>query len=264
MAKSPRITKPCKIAYVALGNMYVSPAAQRELRQYRVDHLLSNFDPERIGVLTVNRRESRHYIVDGQHRFAALKQWLGDGWKSQQVECSVYEGLSEDEEADLFLDINDTLQTSILDKFRISLTAGRGTELEIAAVVQSEGLNVSGVGGEGGIMCVGTLYRIYKRGGHEALRRSLAIARDAYGDPGFKAVVLDGLSLLAQRYNGKLDDARAIAALSKMRGGVNGLIGQAEVLRQKTGATKPVCIAASAVKAINRTKGPNLPSWWKE
>ncbi len=263
MSQQIRIEKPCVIEYVALGDMSIALMAQRKLRPARVDALLASFNPDLLGVLAVNRVNGKYHAVDGQHRRAALIKWIGEGWEEQQVECAVYDGLSEQEEADLFLWLNNTLAITCIDDFRISLTAERKEAVEIAAVVQGVGLNVAGVGAPGGIYCVGTLYKVYRRGGHAVLRHALTIIRDAYGDAGLRAVVIDGIGMLVQRYNGAITNTRAVKALSNMRGGLNGLIGQAEELRRRTASSKAACLAAAAVTAINRTKGKNLPSWWK-
>jgi len=257
------IRRPSKKQDVALGEMSVSPTAQRGLRQYRVDRLLANFDPEKLGLIILSHRDKRYYIVDGQHRVAAIREWLGEGWEKQKIECEVYDGLDEPEEADLWLYFNDTLASSALDKFNVGLIAGRRPEVQIAAIVQRAGLSVAGTG-HGGLRCIGTLYKIHERHGHEVLLRTLTTARDGWGDSGFRAAPLDGLSLVIQRYDGQLVNGRVVSALKSVRAGLAGLINSAEVYREKTNKTKALCIAAAIVDAINKTKGKKLPGWWKE
>ena len=52
------------------------------------------FDPEQMDAPTVNCRGGWYYLIDGQHRIAALKQWLAS-WEDQQVQCWCYDGLTE-------------------------------------------------------------------------------------------------------------------------------------------------------------------------
>src|SRR5581483_3839785 len=47
----------------------------------------------------VSCRDGCYYIMDGRHRFEALKRWLGTGWEEQQIQCWVATGLTEKEEA---------------------------------------------------------------------------------------------------------------------------------------------------------------------
>jgi len=243
--------------------MKVSPLAQRDLNQSRVDHLATNFDPEELGAPTVNERDGAYFIIDGQHRIEALKQI---GWGDQSIQCWAYEGLTEAVEAEKFLKLNDNLAVRTMPKFKTAVTAGREIETDIDRIVRAAGLVVSGDGVPGAIRAVATLRKLYVRADGKTLGRTLRIIRDAYGDAGLEGPVIDGVGLVCQRYNGQLDDAHAIERLAAANGGANGLLGKADGLRRKTGNAKGHCVAAAAVEIINagRTGGRKLPSWWKE
>jgi hypothetical protein len=257
-----RVERDAKMRWVAIPQMKVSPLAQRDLNQARVDHMAANFDPEMIGTPTVSLRDGHYYIIDGQHRVEMMKQI---GWGDQNLQCWVYEGLTERDEADRFLKLSDTLTIDVFAKFRVGITAGRETEIDIDRIVRLQNLVVSRDDLPGAISAVGTLRRIYGRAGGKTLGRALRIVRDAYGDAGLSAEVIDGIGLLCQRYNGELNDADAVAKLSTVHGGVHGLTNQAETLRRKTGNQKGHCVAAAAVEIINRGKGgKKLPDWWKQ
>jgi len=251
---------------VPVGKMITSRRVQRDLKPHRVDYLLANFDLDDFGQPVVSWRDGHYYIIDGQHRIEALKQWLGKGWEIQKVECRVYQGLTEAEEADMFDRLNDVLIVSAYDKFKVRVTAQRETETIIDKVVKAENLVISRDQIPGAVSAVGTLVRVFSRSDADVLARSLRIIRDAFGDPGFKSQVIDGIGHLCQRYNGALDEKVAIEKLSETRGGVNGLLGKATVLHKQTGNSRSQCVAAAAVDIINahRTTGTKrLPSWWK-
>jgi hypothetical protein len=256
------ITREARLEWVPIEKMRVSTHAQRELRQQWVDELLASFDLEQLGNPTVNLRGGVYYVIDGQHRVEALRQM---GWGDQQVECWVYEGLDEGGEAEAFLKLQNRLTVRALDKFRVSVVAGRAEEVAIDRVVRSLGLKITDDRVPGGIKAVGTLRRIYQRDGAQVLRRALSIVRDAYGDGGLEAATIDGIGLLCARYNGELDDAITVRRLGDIHGGVNGLLTAAEKLRLRTGHTRGHCVAAAAVDVINRGRGGNkLKSWWNE
>ena len=242
--------------------MTVSPTSQRDLNQNRVDHIVATFDLEQIGTPTVNLRDHVFWIIDGQHRIEALRQI---GWDDQQIQCWTYEGLSEEEEAEKFLKLNDYLAVNALAKFRVSVQAGRETECDIDRIVRALGLVVSADKVPGAIGAVGTLRRVYERAGAGVLRQTLVTVRDAYGDPGLEAAVIDGIGLFVHRYGSDIDYAQVISRLKGANGGSHGLLGKAENIRRSTGNQKNHCVAAAVVEIVNAGRGgKKLPSWWRE
>jgi hypothetical protein len=256
-----RIEREARLRWVPLTQMRVNPLAQRDINQARVSRLAAAFDPEKMGAPTVNHRGDWFYLIDGQHRIAALKQWL-DSWDGQQVQCWTYEGLTEAQEAEKFLSLNDTLPVRAFAKFKVSVQAGRDAEGDVDRIVRSLGLRIAR--GSGGISAVATLRRVYSRGGPAVLARALRIIRDAYGEAGLDGPVIDGIGLLCQRYDGDLSEQRAVERLAAAHGGVSGLTSRAGQLRQSTGSATAQCVAAAAVEVINRgSGGRKLPGWWR-
>lgn len=259
-ATTGKVERAARLQWIPLDQMKINLLAQRELNQARVDHLAASFDLEQIGVPTVSHRDGSYWIIDGQHRMEALRAC---GFHDEKVQCWVYEGLTSEREAELFLKLNNTLAVAAIPKYRAAVHAGRPVESDIDRIVRSVGLVVSKDKIPGAIGAVGTLNRVYGRG-PGVLARALRIARDAYGDGGLEAAVIDGLGHLCARYNGELNEAEAVEKLSKAHGGVNGLLNKAEVLRRSTGNQKGQCVAAAAVDTINSGRGgKKLPSWWK-
>lgn len=263
--RDKKVEQQGAIEFVRLGSMAIPPRAQRELKPARVDKLVADFEPNELGLPVVNERLGMFYILDGQHRIEAIKRWLGKGWEDQKIECRVYHGLSESEEADKFDRMNDTLHVNAFDKFRIRINAGREVEVKINHLVCKEGLKISRDKVPGGISAVGTLRRVYTRSTGDTLSKALRIIRDAFGDAGFEAQVIDGLGHLCQRYDGVLDESVAVERLSQTHGGVKGLLNKASIVYQAVGKTRGECVAAAAVDIINAKRGgKKLPSWWKE
>lgn len=257
-----RVERAARLKWVPIALTRVSPLAQRELNPSRVNKIAASLDVERIGTPTVNERSGHFYVIDGQHRIEALKE---HGWGDQQIQCWTYVGLTEEEEAEMFLVLNDTLTVDAFSKFRIGVRAGRAEECDIDRIVQAQGLRISQDKKDGAISAVGTLRRLYSRSDGKTLGRTLRIIRDAYGDAGLEAAVIDGVGLVCARYNGELDDAQAVARLSSALGGVGGLLSKSFVLQRASGQPRAHCVAAAVVDTINSGKGgKKLPSWWRD
>lgn len=256
-----KIEREARLRWIPLADMRVSPLAQRELNQSRVNKIAADFDLEQVGTPTVNERQAHFYIIDGQHRVEALREI---GWGDQQIQCWAYAGLTEEEEAEKFLKLNDTLAVNAFAKFKVGVQAGRMEECDIDRIVRAQGLRVSQDKTDGAISAVGSLPRVYDQAGPGQLARTLRIVRDAYGDAGLEAAVISGLGLMCGRYDTLLDEARAVAQLANAHGGVNGLLNKAERIRRQTGGAKYHCVAAAAVELINSGRGgKKLPSWFR-
>lgn len=261
-ADQGKLKRDAQLRWVPIPQMRVPPMAQRsKLSQARVHYIASNLDLEQIGTPTVNERDGAFYIMDGWHRIEALKEY---GFGGDQIQCWTYAGLTEEQEAERFLKLNDTLAVDAYSKFKVGVQAGRPEETEINRIVRAHQLRISQDKGNGAIAAVSTLRKIYRQGGADVLGRTVRIIRDAYGDAGLDAAVLGGVGLLCQRYDSQLDDAIAVERLATAHGGVNGLLNKAENLKRQTGSQKNHCVAAAAVDIINSKRGgKKLPAWWK-
>ena len=255
-----RVNRAAHLGWVPIGMMRVSPDAQRDFKQWRVNEIVADFDLDQIGILVVSRRDGFYWIIDGQHRVKALE---AIGYGDQQVQCDIYEGLTEADEAEMFLRRNNQLTVTAFAKFRVGVTAGRPEECAINAVVQAAGLKVSASKGIGTVSAVAALRNVYRRDGEDGLRRALAIIRNAYGDTGLQSIVIDGIGMLVHRY-GDLEDAYVVRRFRAAPGGVGGLMNRADVLKRSTGYPRAQCIAAAAVNVINGGRGgKKIPSWWR-
>lgn len=257
-----RVERQATLKWVPIELMRVSPLAQRELNPARVNKILMEFDLEQLGTPTVNERSGFLYVIDGQHRVEALRAM---GWGDQQIQCWTYTGLTEVDEADMFLKLNDVLAVNAFQKFKVGIQAGRETQCEISRIVTGAGLKVAQTKTAGSISATGTLIRVYRQTGGNNLAHTLCVVRDTYGDIGLTSAVIDGIALLLHRYGDQIDDAQLITRLSSVNGGLNALLNTAARNRQRYGAQKRHCVAAAAVELLNGGRGgKKLPSWWRD
>lgn len=258
MSKNPnRITGTATYEWINIDTMRISPRAQREQKPGKIQNIARNFDPDKLGIPTVSRRDGHHWVTDGGHRVEAMRA-LGMG--GHEVYCKVLHGLTEQQEAELFLGLNEINPVTALDRFQVAVVADREIEVDIDRIVRKQGMHVGG--GTGGIKSVSALKTIYVNGGPESLAQTIRIISESYGDLGFKAPIIGGIGLVTQRYGDKLDEAQMIQKLHTARGGLAALINGAGMKREQTGEPTRECHAAAAVDLYNRGKGKKIAKWF--
>ena len=267
MAKPPN-RRPSKIRPVPIGAMRVPPAlvTQREFRQAHADRIAADLDLNKLGFPIINHRDGIFWVVDGQHRIAALKQF---GFEDKDtVECEVFEDLTDAEMAVIFLGRDERKPIPIYDKFHVACTAGRRRENDIQRTVETNGQRIAR-DPKNGVSAVGALGKVYDRSGEVVLGQVVrAINLGFGGDPSaFDAAILEGLGLVFNRYNGRTNEKDLGRRLADLRQGARELLRKAEAIRMRTGNQKKQCVAAAVVDIYNKGRAPlakdRLPSWWK-
>lgn len=246
--------------WVPLGQMQVTPAAQRKFQPAHAQMMADDFDLEALGYPVLNHRDGVWWIVDGQHRTAALRI-IGFA-DDDKIECECYDGLTEKQEADLFLRRARNKAIHPLDRFRIGVNAGRPDECAIQKIVDDLDLKIGF--GKARLGAVGALTKVYAEGGPDVLGRALLIIREAFGETGYSAAMINGVGMVLRRYGDLVKTERLVRALRATPGGAPGIEQSAGGLVVSTGNSKAVCIGATIVRIHNRTKGANLTDWWKD
>jgi len=253
-----RIEVTSHLRWVRLDQMKVNPQAQRALTQSWADELARDFDPDRMGFIHVSFRDGWYYIIDGQHRRAAAIAFLGS---DQQVQCHVYEGLTTEQEAQLFLDLNRQKQQNAMSKYKVALTAGLPVESDINRIAQALNLKIGSSAQLEEITCVSALLTAYKKRGPGPLSFSLRVIRDAFGYDGFKREVINGLTLVVDRYGTQVNEEQLVNRL-KTHSLVT-LHRRGKALRESTGSAAEQCYACAVIEAYNGTRGGHrLQPWW--
>jgi hypothetical protein len=119
------------------------PAAQRKKDTAWAARLGKMWDPFALLPAIVSLRgNGQYYLLDGQHSTEVAVEKEGPDFLR---DCMIYEGLSEEQEAKLFLAANrDRKAVKPFDIFRVSITAGDPRNTRILSEVESCGLAISG------------------------------------------------------------------------------------------------------------------------
>ena len=256
------------LRWLKIGQLQAHPRVQRKFKQPWALEIAATFDLEKLGFLTVSRHGESWWVVDGQHRLAALKIF---GFSDDDlIQCYVYDGLTEKEEADRFLGLNRRRAVDAISEFRMGVVAGYREECDIDEAVRQQGLRIGRPDRDSFTMArpisaVGSLRKAYRACGLDGLRMMLRVIRDAYGEAGFEAQIIDGISAAVQRYGDLLEEDRLVKGLTLAPGGLGGLLAASAKLHVQTGQPRAQCIAAAAVGFYNRQPGAKkLAPWWKE
>jgi len=250
--------------YVKLSDIRVAPLAQRKFLKAHAEAIAMMLDLDKIGKPVLNFRDGHWYVVDGQHRIAALRLF---GFTDEVILCECFDGLTLKQEAELFLGRNYAKAPAIFQKYGVALTAERAMETDIERTVLAQGLKVAQGKQDGATSAITALVFVYDQGGPDVLGRTLRILRDAYGGvPGtLTSSLIRGVGLVCTRFNGDFEDAVAVDKLAHLMGGANGLMAKAYAARKQYGKPMADCVAAAVVDTYNRGhRGRKLQSWWKK
>lgn len=112
---------------------------QREVNQARVNKIVNTFDYSLVSIKSVNFRNGRFFLMDGNHTMNALKRL---GYNSMR--CKVFVGLSIEEEAHLFAyQDKNVSRVSNYDKFIANVIAKNPSTKEINDIVIGMGLSIA-------------------------------------------------------------------------------------------------------------------------
>lgn len=135
--------------------------ANRDVRQSHVNDIVRHFRPELVQVLTVNHRDGVLRLIDGQHRYLALRELA-----IESALCVVFEELTDEQEADLFVALNrGRLAVNAWDLWKQELRAGHQDCIAIKRIVEQANFKIVRHSGANHIHAIGALRRVWKLGG---------------------------------------------------------------------------------------------------
>lgn len=123
-----------------LNELFIEPSVQRVLNMAFARKIAKEFDPAKLGVITVVPREEGGYnVADGQTRVAALKIRK----KGERVTATVLPaGMTLADQADAFLGLNDRRSVTSVEKFNVRVTRGDTDAVAVDRVLKRFGWQV--------------------------------------------------------------------------------------------------------------------------
>jgi hypothetical protein len=261
-----KITRTPHLKTIKVGECRINSTAQREANANAISTLASHFNPDLMGIPVVSYRDGIYWIIDGQHRILALKQTLGEDADAWEFVAEVYQNISEEEEAALFLELNTRKPVKAFDRFKVGVTAGLPEPSDIERIVISHGLRVSQDGQQGSISAVGALESVYRKHGAKALASTLTIMSSAWDSTVWDAFLIRGIALFCNRYATRISQPRLIKRLSEYPYGVKGIKADSARTKRSLGTNQDVATASIITNAYNKgLRGVNsLGDWFKD
>lgn len=259
--------------FVALGMLNIDAAYQDRPSKAHIREMVDNFDLDALGLIHVSERTDKSlWLVDGQHRLAVLREFLGDGWESQHTEAIVYSDLSREDEAWLYVHLNNIKPKRPFARFHARLAYGEHIAVSVQKIANEIGFAISD--GTGALSCVGALEGIFigmrARNSQEGplnLKRTLGAVAKAWGikAPHPNGNIIEGLGLFFERFGNEIDHERLVHKLAGMAGGFQGLLGKARQFRDIEGGTVARAVFELVLRDYNTgIRGKKLKSLRKD
>lgn len=221
----PRKTYKYRRTKIAAKLLTVDRSYQRDVIEKHLHNIATNLDLDSLRTFSVShRKDGKYYVIDGQHRWLALRENDLLDW---EVDCELYDGLEIDEEADLYRRLNASRALSRFDKFKAGVAAGHEEATMITAICKRHGLTPNKSPGEGNIQCVAHLERIYRRHGEDILDRAIQMATNVWGktSTAVDGSIVSALASLLVKFGDSINWQDMQKALAKTPQGPAGIRG---------------------------------------
>ena len=194
---------------------------QRPVDEKEVNRLIREWDNRLLDPLVVSFRDGKFNVVDGQHRVAAMRKM--NGGKEVMVPCTIYSGLTYEQEADLCYKLDRAKKRLTLAQATNAL-AESGTDADIRTVkslIEANGfvwaLNRR-TRGANEIGSIRALMKSWRALGNEEFSRMLVLLRCTWGGhpDSLTSFVFSGMTVFLKTYSAEMDDRLFIRQLSKV------------------------------------------------
>lgn len=222
------ISEP-KIMTIPVMKLKSTSFAQRVFIKSHVQKIVDNFDPKQLQPIVVSHRDGCYYIVDGDHRTAAVRIKFG---REHLMNCMVVEGLTETEEAKLFIDLNKNRKPlTAVDEAKGRYNSGdkvirdlykicekNHILLDIKVETANKADNASEDVYVGTVKCVRGIERVYRDLGYDydKMFRIVKLLSSTWFDDKntFQEPMLKMMALLIETYGDEISDRVFISNLS--------------------------------------------------
>ncbi len=199
--------------------LVVDPAYQRQLKPNKVKSIADNFNPLRVNVVKVSHRGGKYYVFDGQHTTWAVK--LRNGNQDTMIECKIYEGLTQEDEAELFArQFELTTRPDANSTMKALYASGDIEIVELRKAIERAGFifDFSTTKAANRICCCKCMYKIFSKSRESDFHRLLETVKSAWhGDPdSLRREIFEGVWEFYRTYKEDVDMKTAADKFSRV------------------------------------------------
>ena len=204
------------LAQINVEDMKVDMSYQRTADVRRVTRIAKNWDDMKANIIHVSKRPDGYYVMDGNHTRLACKEAGG-----KELLCRIYEGLSKEEEAEIFTELNlSQKKPNFSELLRAKAIASNGLErsylnlLDVLEIPYT--LNGGGTSTGKKLRCHAALISVFRGTSFEMMQRALLTAKKATDDREtfYQSGYFPGLCLTVIKHP-EISDSRLIERVKK-------------------------------------------------
>lgn len=236
-----------KIIWLSVRELLPHPKVQRTFSEAWAKEIADTLDPDKIDIIAVVRDRGHYYVVDGQHRVAAVKMALGE---DQRVQCQVFDDADTAKAADVFLGRNSRLGVRSIDKFLQRVNRGDDAPKAISGILKRYGLNISLKRGTNVVQATAACEAVYRKN-PATFEHTIGVLHQAWGgEPdAYNGELLRGVGA-ALVWNPDIDHANLSERLATTT--PTAVLAKASVLRDTQAMSKTNATADVVIGLYNR------------
>lgn len=199
---------------IKLKDLRVDMSYQRIPEKKRVQDIANNWDDMKANLVHVSRRSDGFYVIDGNHTRLACEKT-----GRTEILCRVHEGLTREDEARLFSELNSkSKKPTFSELLKARAAAGYELEKSYLELLDKAGIDYVLTSGAHGcvLKCHAALMSIYRKTPYSEMFRALMIAKEAANnrEEFYQSGFFPGLCLIVVNHT-ELDEKRLIDRVRK-------------------------------------------------
>jgi len=206
---------------VKVVDMLIDPRYQRDVQIKKVNKIVSEWNDSALGVVTLSDRGALGlYLIDGQHRREAALRVVGP---EMELDARIFTGLTLLEEAEMYLDLNNTNQPTALEKFKARVMAEEPEAVAIEQILRSYQYHVGTSSSAGTVTAVRALERVYAlslkiEADPNLVQLVMMTIRRAWDDNiyGLQGVILEGMGWFFAEYGERISQDSLVDRLREL------------------------------------------------